>query len=404
MPRLRKRALGLLVGAGVLFFLGTNVQAGWLFVLAALLLGVLVTGWILAARAVRHLDVARPAPDSVHQGEEALTDVEVTNRGRRTRRGVTVHDPHLQPAALWVGTVRPSERVEVSTVRVATRRGRHHAEPLTVRSSAPFGVAERRRRVPSEGSTLVLPAVEPLGHLPFIEAVSAVDVAIHSAPRRGQGPEYLGVREYRPGDSMRHVHWRSTARAGEVMVREFEFEQTRRLAIAIDASRDAGESWTPLDRVCSAAASVAVTSLAEGHGARLVTDVEGVPEILSRAGEDEMLERLALVQPGGTDFPALVTGLASSLRGVQTAVLAFPTWATNGPDVLPGAVEALAERIPRVVAIPVVVEPREVATGVLGPVALAGLEQRLRAVGAQVFPWRPSVSLRATLGSERLPR
>jgi uncharacterized protein (DUF58 family) len=402
MPRLRKRAVALLLGAGVLFFIGTNVQAGWLFVLAALMLGTVVAGFLLPMRATSGLTIVRRMPGRVHQREATFVDLEIANAGRRVRRGLVVHDPHLDTADLWVGPIRPGERVDIGTLRIAHRRGLHRAEPVRAKSAAPFGVAERRRWVPVEGSTLVLPRVEPLGALPFIEPAMTTDHAIHSAPRRGQGPEYLGIREYRPGDSMRHVHWPSTARTGGPMVREFEQEQTRRLAIVLDVVRDAGDRWTPLDRVCCAAASLAMAALAEGHGARIVTASDEGTDVLSRADEDEILERLALIEPdAGADLASTLTELGPALRGVQTAVVVFPTWASNGPDVLPTALEVLAEQIPRVVAVPVVVAPAEASRGVLDEVSIAGLEQRMRAAGAAVYPWRPGETLAAAFGQER---
>ena len=402
MPRLRKRALSLLAGAGLLFFIGTNVQAGWLFVLAALILGAVAAGWILPIRATSGVTVSRRVPGRVHQGEETLVDLEIENAGARGRRGLVVQDPHLDAVDLWVGPIRAGERTDISTLRVAERRGRHGPDRVRVKSSAPFGVAERRRWVPVEGSTLVLPKVESLGALPFIEPAATTDHAIHSAPRRGQGPEYLGIREYRPGDSMRHVHWPSTARTGAVMVREFEQEQTRRLAIVMDTSRDAGRTWTPLDRACSAAASLALAALAQGHGARIVTGSDGDADVLSRADEDEILERLALVEAGNRDgFAAMVADLGPALRGVQTAVVVFPTWSANGPETLPAALERLAEQIPRVVAVPIVVDPRDITRDSLDEVAIAGLEQRMRAAGASVYPWRVGETLAAALGQER---
>ena len=68
--RLRKRAAGLALGAGVLFLLGTNVQAGWLFVLCALLLGTLVAGLVLPGRMLRGIEIERRAPAEVAQGDE----------------------------------------------------------------------------------------------------------------------------------------------------------------------------------------------------------------------------------------------------------------------------------------------------------------------------------------------
>jgi uncharacterized protein (DUF58 family) len=418
VPRLRKRAAGLLIGAILLFFLATNVQSGWLYVFSALLLGALLAGWVMPVRGVRGLDVTRGASEQVHQGETSMVDVVVANRTRGTRRGIRVRDPHLEATDIWIGAIRGGEQVTVTTLRTATRRGLHEGTDAALRSSAPFGVAERRRKVQvrtAGGSgpptTLVLPTLVPLGPLPFIEPAATTDHAIHSAPRRGHGPEYLGIREYRSGDSMRHVHWPSTARTGSVMVREFEQEQTRRLAIVVDASRDEGVTWTPLDRVSCVAASVTAAALAQGHGARLVTPADGHGaegglsslEVLARAAQDEILERLALLEPSGPPFSDVVRSLAEGpgLRGVETTVLVFPTWRDNGADVLPPIVQLLAERILRVVAVPVVLAREDTKHHALDDAEVAGLEQRLRAAGAAVYPWMPGQELDASLAAGR---
>ena len=164
--RLRKRAAGLAFGAGILFLLGTNVQAGWLFVLCALLLGTLVSGAILPGRMLRGVAIERRAPAEVVQGEEAFVDLIVTNGARGVRLGLTIDDPHVAPTSLYVTKVSPGERVELVTVRPARKRGVQEATPVTLRSAAPFGVAERRRTLSVGGSTIVLPPVLPLGSAP----------------------------------------------------------------------------------------------------------------------------------------------------------------------------------------------------------------------------------------------
>ncbi|HVF07465.1 MAG TPA: DUF58 domain-containing protein, partial [Actinomycetota bacterium] len=381
--------------------------------LAAIMLGAVMAGLVLPARSTRGVVVARRAPAEIPQGDEVLVDVTVHGARRGVRRGLLVHDPLLDAADLWVGTVAAGERVEVSTLRVARRRGVHDSEPVVVRSSAPFGVAERRRSVRVESAgTLVLPMVEPLGPVPFVRLASTTERALHAAPRRGHGPEFFGIREYRPGDSMRHVHWASTARTGAVMVRELEQEETRKLAIVVDASRDAsprGEhGLTPLDRACSAAASIALAALAHGHGARLVTGAgsatdagtESVADehVLLRADERALLERLATLAPSPRipALPALASSLESSLRGVETVVLVFPTWKDNGAGALTPAVASLARHIPTVVAVPVVIE--DGASHRLRERDIEGLGQRLRAAGASVHPWREGTSLADALG------
>ena len=121
--RLRKRAAGLALGAGILFLLGTNVQAGWLFVLCALMLGTLVSGLILPGRMLRGIEIERRAPGEVVQGEEAFVDLIVTNRARGIRLGLTLDDTHVAPTSLYLTKVAPGERVELVTARPAAKRG-----------------------------------------------------------------------------------------------------------------------------------------------------------------------------------------------------------------------------------------------------------------------------------------
>ena len=393
--RLRRRAAGLSLGAGVLFFLGTNVRAGWLLVLAALLLGSVLAGILLPLVALRGLEARIHAPQEARQRDGSFVDVALTNGARGMRWEVLVDDPHFQPVTSFVGNVRPGETIETTTLRTPLRRGEVVTESVRVRSSAPFGVAERRRRLAVGARTLVLPAMVPLGPLSFVEPVGTADRAEHASPRRGGGPDYLSIREYRPGDALRHVHWPSTARHGAVMVREFEEERTRRLAVVVDTERDAGESWTPLDRCCCVAASVVAAALAHGHGARLAAATEsGDVDVVRRADEAELQRWLARLVPSGRPLAEVLDALGrEDLRGVQTVLITMPAWpwSSIGP-----AVSALASRVSRVVCVPVGLTPEEGASA-----DLDGLTAALRSGGVQVHPWPEGTDLAACLGAGR---
>ena len=383
--RVRKRATGLLLGVGVLFLIGTNVQAGWLFVLAALLLGALAAGLALASRAVSGLEVEVGAPTEARQGEETPVDLVVCNRGRAVRWGVVASDEHLGGATVWIGTVRPGERVTVTTARGAPRRGEAHTGWAQLRSSAPFGVAERRARREVETATLVLPRTEPLGPLPFVDTTTSRETATRTEPRRGQGREYLSVREYRPGDPMRHVHWGLTARHGELMVREFEQERTPRLAIWLDTEPDDVDA---LDRCCTAAASIVDSATATGAGVRLTAAGEDGPALVGRTHHLEYHRWLARLAPTGIPATtALGWLLGGPLQGVGTLVATFAAWEGRPLAGLRDVVEELALVVPRVVLVPVV-GVRDVT--VWTP---------LQAAGAQVLPWVEGNSLAAALGT-----
>ena len=402
--RLRKRAAGLVLGAAVLFLLGTNVQAGWLLVLCALLSGTLVSGLILPGRMLRGIDVERRAPGEVVQGEEAFVDLIVTNRARGVRLGLTFDDPHVAPTSLYVTKVSPGERVELVTVRPARKRGVQEASVVTLRSAAPFGVAERRRTIPVAGSTIVLPAVVPLGPLPFLAAASDPSRHWRSDPHRGSGPEYLGIREYRPGDSARHVHWPSTARTGTVMVRELEEEHSHRLAIVVDTLTDVGDEGTPLDACCTAAASIARVALVGGHSIRMIDVRPGrSPDVSDDVNEGSLRRRLAAIVPDGVPLAEVVDRGGDAFRDVDVVVLIFPTWRTNRDGALVRAIEALAAAHTTVVAIPVEVGPEDAKRmAAMKTEEVDAFVATLGLSGADVRPWRHGVPLEVALAAEQV--
>ena len=392
--RPRKRAGGLLLGAGVLFLIGTMVQAGWLFVIAALLLGACATGFVLASTALRGLSASLDAPDEADQGAETFVELRVANAGRAARWNVVAVDRHLSETTVAVPLIRPGERIGLTTLRRPDRRGEIVTTSVELRSTAPFGVAERRVRVPVEARTVVLPRRFPLAEIPFVRPVSTNEPAMRSAPRRGLGPDYLGVREYRAGDSMRHVHWGLTARHGQVMVREFEEERTRRVAIVLDTERDRGAEWTPLDRACSAAASILDAAAAHGHGSRLVAATpDGEVDLLARAELREQLRWLARLTPTGVSLASTLERLApTDLRGVETVILLAPAWPGAAPEQLAVAAGRLADRIEYVACVAIEVDGDDRASG--------RLVSTLEANGVDARTWAAEEDLADTLSVE----
>jgi len=218
------------------------------------------------------------------------------------------------------------------------------------------------------------------------------------------GPEYLGVREYRTGDSMRHVHWPSTARHGQLMVREFEREHTRRVAVVLDTSRDAGDAPTPLDRACSVAASLAFAAMGSGHGVRLVAARGGRVGALSRAARPAILRWLAELAPfGGVEPIELFAALPEHLRGVHTAVLVLPSWRSSAR-----AGEALEEGLAGVGRVAAVVVDAAGFDGVgsalaMNPGEVHALELGLAAAGCDVFRLHAREKVAACLSRPLVP-
>jgi uncharacterized protein (DUF58 family) len=118
-------------------------------------------------------------------------------------------------------------------------RGTYYWAPLVVSSGYPFGLIERRLIIPPAQKTLVLPALGRLhrGRLRrFLRGADPRHVRVRQRPKvhRAAQDEFHRLRPYRPGDSPRWVHWRTSARRGELMVREFEDLPSENLLLVFD--------------------------------------------------------------------------------------------------------------------------------------------------------------------------
>jgi len=183
------------------------------------------------------------------------------------------------------------------TVR-ADVRGRYEVGPLVVRLTDPFGLCELVRAFPSVDRLTVIPQVVPLpsvrlaGEYAGAGESRARSVAVH-------GEDDAATREYRYGDDLRRVHWRSTARVGELMVRREEQPWESRATVVLDTRSLAhrGEGPTAsFEWAVSAAASVALHLRHNGYKLRLVTGSGIDADAGADGGEGILLDHLAEVK------------------------------------------------------------------------------------------------------------
>jgi uncharacterized protein (DUF58 family) len=183
------------------------------------------------------------------------------------------------------------------TVR-ADVRGRYEVGPLVVRLTDPFGLCELIRAFPSIDKLTVVPQVVALpsvrlaGEFAGAGESRARSVAVH-------GEDDAATREYRHGDDLRRVHWRSTARVGELMVRREEQPWESRATVVLDTRGYAhrGEGPTAsFEWAVSAAASIAVHLRHGGYKLRLVTDSGVDVDTTEADGDGPILDQLADVR------------------------------------------------------------------------------------------------------------
>lgn len=181
-------------------------------------------------------------------------------------------------------------------------RGIHQIGPLRTKISDPLGLYEFERELGGHSRLIAWPRVVPLGGLPVGSGLGTGDQG-SSRLRAGYGEDDSMVRQYRHGDDIRRVHWKSTARRDELMVRAEERPWYGGVTVLVDrrsaAHRGSG-AGSSMEWAISAAASVCVHLNAQGRPAQLVTEDGGLLSTGPSDGSppsESMLDALATVRP-----------------------------------------------------------------------------------------------------------
>jgi uncharacterized protein (DUF58 family) len=220
-------------------------------------------------------------------------------------------------------------------------RGRYVIGPLQVRVADSFGLVSIGRAFTSTSTLTVTPRIIPLARPPL--AGNWLGDSEHG--RRSiaaSGEDDAAPRAYQTGDSLHRVHWRSTARHGELMVRREEQYWRNTASLFLDTRRGAHLAASSFELAVTAAASIGVHLAGEGFDARLVTDTGEVP----RQGtfRDTLLDTLAVIQPSrggglgaGIDALTMAGGQIVAILGVLT-----PAQATRFAATRRGTAQAMA--------------------------------------------------------------
>jgi uncharacterized protein (DUF58 family) len=294
-------------------------------------------------------------------------------------------------------------------------RGRYEVGPLVVRLTDPFGLCELVRAFPSVDKLTVVPQVTALPPVRLAGGYAgagesrARSVAVH-------GEDDAATREYRHGDDLRRVHWRSTARVGELMVRREEQPWESRATVVLDTRGPAhrGEGPTAsFEWAVSAAASIALHLRHGGYKLRLVSGESIDADADESAGDGELLDHLADVRLSErVDIAQLVdrvrdraaggliigvfglltpaeADLLAMLRGTSSTCIAFLVDSSTWLD-LPAAAREEADRAHGVAALGLLRRGWRVL-GVTQGARLAALWPDV-ARGSQGFAWRAAMA------------
>jgi hypothetical protein len=295
-----------------------------------------VTAW-LAHRARYLLSCGREIqPVRVEVGQTAQVTLTLENPGRVPTGLMLLEDqvPYILGSRprFVVDQLRPRWSRSMTYPVRSEVRGRYPIGPLSVRLSDPFGFVELTRSFSSRASLVVTPAVIPLPPVVLSGDWSGTG---DNRPRAfaAAGTEDVTVREYRLGDDLRRIHWRSTARADELMVRREEQPHQSRATLLLDARASAHRGSGPassFEYAVSAVASIGAHLAAQNFAVRLISDESaeagGSWHDRGISGPAEvrlLLESLAIIQT--RPYGDLVGGGEHHTSGLVVAVLGAVT-------------------------------------------------------------------------------
>ncbi|MGI8877411.1 MAG: DUF58 domain-containing protein [Candidatus Limnocylindria bacterium] len=318
----------------VLFIAAVASEIELLSYLSYLLLFAGGAMWVVSRLTMEGLSVRRTLGQAyAHLGDTIELQYELRNDHGLGKLWLEVFEEsnwpeHLPGRVLSIGG-RKTRKWKVLVK--AARRGRFRLGPVVMRSGDPFGLFRTELRVPDEALLLVYPRVVPI---PFWTLPGSVlEGSVLTGQRSLQSTSMvMGIREYRPGDALNRIHWRSSARHRELQVKEFELDKTADLWIYLDLERHwhrgEGEDSTE-ERCITVAASVVQKALREHRNVGLITSGTRAEVLHPDRGSKQfgkLMQYLAEMQVGGTrSLAETVVETLPRLRRGASALLITPS-------------------------------------------------------------------------------
>jgi uncharacterized protein (DUF58 family) len=283
------------------------------------------------------IQVSHTGDKTVRLGQTATVELVLHNTTALTAR-LLVRDAWVPSAGSGQDTVHitveSGRAIALTNTLTPTRRGDRPAVHVTVRSFGPLGLAFRQATHRPEWTLRVLPRFDSRKHLPEKLAKLRVVEGAIAIRGRGQGTEFDTLREYVPGDDVRSIDWRATARRGDVMLRTWRPERSRRVVCVLDTGR------TSAVRTLTSRADIAERSEATAWSAapgEAPSESADVPRL--DAAMDAALLLAAVAQEAGdqVDLIAADSRIRASVSGV------------HGRSLLPRLVNVLAPLHPALV-------------------------------------------------------
>jgi uncharacterized protein (DUF58 family) len=304
-------------------FAAINTGNNLLYLLVGAILGFIVLSSWLSEKTIQRLEIQRRVPRGVTVGHPVRISYHVWNRKKRIPTLATFLTEAGLPGSAFLSRVGAGDTATVKSENHFIHRGVYPLDALTLSTAFPFGMFTKKRDVHLPGELVIWPRSDRQVSLPLSPGG-------HGRPRQvaavqgaaGARGEYRSLREYRPGDDPNDIHWRSTARRGQPVVKEYDQDAGEALWFCLDTRTEPGER---AEGAIQTVASLAATAVSEGRRFAVATphrqvepgqgsgQLERVLDLLARV--DVGLDQPDVSPPAGSDHCVLVSVLRGTGAG-----------------------------------------------------------------------------------------
>ncbi|KJH73024.1 DUF58 domain-containing protein [Aliterella atlantica] len=288
---------GVLAAVALCFFgAAVNTMAGWLYAISGLSFAILGIAAILPKRSLAGISIQRQPIQSVSAGDDLTVELAITNQTATTKTLLQVRDilPFVlgKPVETAIEEVAPYDTYKWVYYHPTQNRGVYRWQTLQLRTAAPLGLFWCRRDLEIPAKAVVYPTVLNLTHCPLVDEMGQEDsLQVYSQKRFQAATAGItrSLRPYRTGDPIRLIHWRTSARYGELRVRELEvITGGKEIFICLDSSA----TWQAdnFESAVIAAASLYFYAIRQQLNVKLWTANTGLVQ-----GDRLVLETLAAI-------------------------------------------------------------------------------------------------------------
>jgi len=337
----RRNLIALLLSIA-LFAIATNIRSGWVYLFSSILLASVLLGVLSAVMNVQRVALDLRFPSKAFETEPFKVDLTVRNNGRFCARMVTIREqPYFPDSAFlqtagpirgsirWLGNywkflkegfgaardwrrgitdnppvlaleaIAAGKTLEISYESSYPLRGYYPFAVMRVSSASITGNAGYTRKIIIPTGIIVFPSVYKISWFPFESADPFASAEYHEWTRKGIGQDYFGVREYARGDSLRHIHWRLSAKHNTLIVKEYqqEFKPSAGLIISLRAPNSGTRHKNTLEDGLRAASSIANFYAEMGCLPKMIFARDGGSDVLVPEHVEDCFEALALFEP-----------------------------------------------------------------------------------------------------------